>query len=102
MQAAASIGLLLMSVSTQPGFSQQQQHADPARSVASAPAQCADGITGSAAGAGAEADGASLSSRYGKRLYEAESGASGSRGSRTRRPTVPLPQADEHGADLTR
>ncbi len=32
MQAAASIGLLLMSVSTQPGFSQQQQP-NSARSV---------------------------------------------------------------------
>ncbi len=32
MQAAASIGLLLMSVSTQPGFSQQQQPTPPAAS----------------------------------------------------------------------
>ncbi len=37
MQAAASIGLLLMSVSTQPGFSQQQQQPPPPASSSSVP-----------------------------------------------------------------
>ena len=45
MQAAASIGLLLMSVSTQPGFSQQQQPTPPAAS-SSVPANVPTGITG--------------------------------------------------------
>src|SRR5579862_2954172 len=37
MQAAASIGLLLMSVSTQPGFSQQQQPPTPPAASSSVP-----------------------------------------------------------------
>jgi outer membrane protein len=48
MQAAASIGLLLMSVSTQPGFSQQQQQppTPPAASSSVPAANVPTGITG--------------------------------------------------------
>ena len=45
MQAAASIGLLLMSVSTQPGFSQQQQPPTPP-AASSSVANVPTGITG--------------------------------------------------------
>ena len=78
MQAAASIALLLMSVSTQPGMAQRRQppqtQTNPTAPGASAGRgqRDADGHAGPATGSGAEADRSSVSARYTCRLHATE------------------------------